>query len=172
MLVVDDNPTSREIFQEMLESFSFDVTLAASGEEGLEEIEKSIGDRTYDLVVMDWKMPGIDGIEASRRIKHDPRLTRVPAIILVTAYGREEIMWQAETAGLDGFLIKPVSPSVMFDTIIQALAKDAPKELRPVDSKGQASGTAEGPRRRPGAARGRQRDQPAGGDGNPYRRGP
>jgi two-component system, sensor histidine kinase and response regulator len=137
-LVVDDNSTSREIFQGMLESFSFDVTLAASGEEGLEEIGKSVGGRPYDLVVMDWKMPGIDGIEASKRIKHDSRLDRVPAIVLVTAYGREEVVWQAEAAGLDGFLIKPVSPSVMFDTIMQAMAKDAPRELRPVDRKEQA----------------------------------
>ncbi len=139
VLVVDDNPTSREIFQEMLESFSFEVTLAASGEEGLEEMEKSVGDRPYDLVVMDWKMPGMDGIEASKRIKQNSRLARIPAIILVTAYGREEIMWQAEAAGLDGFLIKPISPSVMFDTIIQALAKDASKELMPIVTRERSS---------------------------------
>jgi two-component system, sensor histidine kinase and response regulator len=139
VLVVDDNPSSREILEEMLESFSFEVSLAATGEEGLEEIAKSIGARPYDLVVMDWKMPGIDGIEAARRIKHDSRLSRVPAIILVTAYGREEIMMQAEAAGLDGFLVKPVSPSVMFDTIMQALADDIPRELRPPDRKGKES---------------------------------
>jgi two-component system, sensor histidine kinase and response regulator len=138
VLVVDDNATSREIFQGMLESFSFQVTLAASGEEGLEEIEKSIGGRPYDLVVMDWKMPGMDGIEAAKRIKQDSRLPRLPAIVLVTAYGREEVMWQAEATGLDGFLIKPVGPSVMFDTIMQALAKDAPKEFRPIDKRVQA----------------------------------
>nr|WP_320017241.1 response regulator [uncultured Desulfobacter sp.] len=123
-LVVDDNATSREIFQNMLESFSFNVTLAASGEEGLEEIEKSVGGRPYDIVVMDWKLPGIDGIEASKRIKKNSRLTHIPLIILVSAYGREEIMWQAEAAGLDGFLIKPISASVMFDTIMNALGKD------------------------------------------------
>jgi len=123
-LVVDDNATSRQIFQNMLESFSFKVTLVASGEEGLEEIEKSVGGRPYDIVVMDWKLPGIDGIEASRRIKKDSRLTRIPIIILVSAYIREEIMWQADAAGLDGFLIKPINASVMFDTIMNALAKD------------------------------------------------
>ena len=64
-LVVDDNATSREIFREMLESFSFEVTLAASGEEGLAEIAKSFDGRPYDLVIMDWKMPGMDGIKAS-----------------------------------------------------------------------------------------------------------
>ena len=134
-LVVDDNSTSREILQGMLESFSFEVSLAASGEEGLTEFEKSVSSRGYDLVVMDWKMPGIDGIETARRIKHLPGLGRMPRIILVTAYGREEIMRQAEKIGLDGFLIKPVSPSVMFDTIMQAFGKEAPRELRTADVK-------------------------------------
>jgi PAS domain S-box-containing protein len=129
-LVVDDNSTSREILQGTLESFSFEVTLAASGEEGLAEFEKSLSGQGYDLVVMDWKMPGIDGIETARRIKNLQGLRRMPRIILVTAYGREEIMRQAERMGLDGFLIKPVSPSVMFDTIMQAFGHDAPRELR------------------------------------------
>jgi two-component system, sensor histidine kinase and response regulator len=129
-LVVDDNSTSRDILKGMLESFSFEVTLAASGEEGLAEFEKSMSDRGYDLVVMDWKMPGIDGIETARHIKNLPGLSRMPRIIMVTAYGREEIMRQAEKVGLDGFLIKPVSPSVMFDTIMQAFGQEAPRELR------------------------------------------
>jgi two-component system, sensor histidine kinase and response regulator len=143
-LVVDDNPTSREIFQKMLECFTFKVTLAASGEEALEEIEKSIGNQPYDIVVMDWKMPGIDGFEAARRIRQNSRLSRIPVIILVSAYGREEIMWRAEAEGLDAFLIKPISPSVMFDTIMQALAKDAPKEFAPLVRKEQASDLLKG----------------------------
>ncbi len=123
----------------MLKSFSFEVTLASSGEEGLDEIAKSIGGRPYALVVMDWKMPGMDGIETARRIKKDTRLARQPAIILVTAYGREEIMMKAEAAGLNGFLVKPVSPSVMFDTIMQALEKDVPRTARLSDRKGRDS---------------------------------
>jgi two-component system sensor histidine kinase/response regulator len=129
-LVVDDNSTSREILQGMLESFSFEVTLAASGEEGLAEVEKSMSDLDYDLVVMDWKMTGIDGIETAKRIRNLPGLSRIPRIILVTAYGREEIMRQAEKMGLDGFLIKPVSPSVMFDTVMQAFGKESGRPLR------------------------------------------
>jgi two-component system, sensor histidine kinase and response regulator len=134
-LVVDDNPTSRQIFQKMLESFSFEVTLAASGEEALQEIEKTMEGQSFDIVIMDWKMPGMDGIEASRKIKKNSHLPRRPVIILVSAYGREEIIWRAETAGLDGFLIKPISPSVMFDTIINALAKEASGEDQPDDER-------------------------------------
>ncbi len=122
-LVVDDNATSREILQEMLESFGLEVTQAASGPEGLTELEKASSAQPYELVIMDWKMPGMDGLEASRLIKGHSRLTKIPAIIMVTNYGREEIMHQAEKAGLDGFLIKPVSPSVLFDVIMQTFGE-------------------------------------------------
>jgi len=124
VLVVDDNATSREILQDILESFSFEVDLAASGKEALEEIESADDDKPFELVIMDWKMPGMDGIEASRRIKSHQQLTKRPAIILVTAYGREEVMRQADEIGLDGFLLKPVNSSVMFDAIMQALGKE------------------------------------------------
>ena len=142
-LVVDDNLTSREILQGMLESFSFEVTLAASGEEGLTEYEKSIPAGGYDLVVMDWKMPGMDGIETAKRIKNLPGLSRMPRIIMVTAYGREEIMRQAEKMGLDGFLIKPLSPSVMFDTIMQAFGKEAPPQLQTEDENKREAAASE-----------------------------
>jgi two-component system sensor histidine kinase/response regulator len=127
VLVVDDNATSRDIFKEMLESFSFEVTLAVSGPEGLTQLEKASANRPFELVVMDWQMPGMDGIEASRRIKNHRGLSKTPAVILVTAYGREEVMQQAEEVGLEGFLLKPVSPSMLFDAIMQALGKSAPE---------------------------------------------
>jgi two-component system sensor histidine kinase/response regulator len=121
----------------MLKSFSFEVTLASSGEEGLDEMARSIGGTPYALVVMDWKMPGIDGIEAARRIRADARLASPPAIILVTAYGREDVMMKAEAAGLNGFLVKPVSPSVMFDTVMQALSRDVPRTARTADRRSE-----------------------------------
>ncbi len=124
VLVVDDNATSREILQDILESFSFEVLLAASGEDALEEIERADKVSPFELVIMDWKMPGMDGIEASRRIKCHKVLRKIPAIILVTAYGREEVMRQADDIGLDGFLLKPVNSSVLFDAIMQALGKE------------------------------------------------
>jgi len=125
VLVVDDNATSREILQDILESFSFEVYLSASGKEALEEIERADNDKPFELVIMDWKMPGMDGIEASRRIKDHQKLTSIPAIVLVTAYGREEVMRQADEIGLEGFLLKPVNSSVLFDAIMQALGKEA-----------------------------------------------
>jgi polar amino acid transport system substrate-binding protein len=129
-LVVDDNVTSREILRDLLESFSFNVALSASGEEAITEIENADQKAPFKLVVMDWKMPGMDGIETATHIKTHPDLTKIPAIILVTAYSREEVMQKADKAGLDGFLLKPVNPSVLFDAIMQAFGKDVPGTSR------------------------------------------
>jgi PAS domain S-box-containing protein len=124
VLVVDDNSSSRQILKNILESFSFEVVMAASGEEGLTEFENAAKDQPYDLVIMDWQMPGMDGIEASKRIKNHANLDKIPPIIMITGYGREEIMHQAEQLGLDGFLLKPVSPSVLFDAIMHAMGEE------------------------------------------------
>jgi signal transduction histidine kinase/CheY-like chemotaxis protein len=123
VLVVDDSATSREILQDMLESFYFEVTLAASGEDALEEIQKADKDQPFELVIMDWKMPGMDGLQTSGRIKKHQGLSKIPAIILVTAYGREEVRRQAEEIDLEGYLVKPIGPSVLFDAILNAFGE-------------------------------------------------
>jgi len=130
VLVVDDSATSREILKDMLESFTFEVGVAASGPEGIAELEAAGKDDPFELVIMDWKMPDMDGIEASRRVKNHTGLSKIPAIIMVTAYGREEVMQQAEKVGLEGFLLKPVSPSMMFDAIMQAFGEAVPEISR------------------------------------------
>jgi PAS domain S-box-containing protein len=130
VLVVDDNATSRDIFQEMLESFSFEVSMAASGAEGITELENTDENKPIELVIMDWKMPGMDGIEASKLIKRHQSLSKIPAIVLVTAYGREEVMLQTEEVGLEGFLLKPINPSILFDTIMQAFGEAVPEVSR------------------------------------------
>jgi PAS domain S-box-containing protein len=127
VLVVDDNATSRDILQEMLETFSFSVSVAASGAEGITELENADKNKPFELVIMDWKMPGMDGIEASKIIKKHQGLSKIPAIVLVTAYGREEIMLQAEEVRLEGFLLKPINPSTLFDTIMQAFGEAVPE---------------------------------------------
>ena len=120
VLVVDDSISSQEILKNALESMSFDVVTASSGEEALVELERETdNNRPFELVIMDWRMPGMDGIDTSRHIRQNRKLSKTPTIIMVTAYGREEVMKKAEEAGLDGFLIKPVNASVLLDTIME-----------------------------------------------------
>ncbi len=121
VLVVDDNNTSREILQGMLASLGIPANLAASGEEAIDELEAADAEHPYDVVFMDWHMQGMDGIEAARRIQSHPRLSKIPHIILVTAYGREDIIAKAKELALSGFLLKPVTPSLVLDTMHQAL---------------------------------------------------
>ncbi len=133
VLVVDDCDTSRETLQVALESMSFKVTTVASGKEAIAELERCAGDapeKHYQLVLMDWKMPKMNGIETTSRIKADPKLPKAPTVIMVTAYGREEVMKQADAVGMDGFLIKPVSNSTLFDTIMEVFGKSVERKSR------------------------------------------
>ena len=120
VLVVDDNATSREILVDLLNSFSFEVFVAASGYAALALLEQQeeTDERPFDLILMDWQMPGMDGIESAKRIKQELKLANTPTIIMVTAHAREEVVEQAEKVGLDGFLSKPLSPSHLLDTLI------------------------------------------------------
>lgn len=123
-LVVDDNPSAREILGERLTSFTFEVSTADSAKQALRLLRQADAEgRPFKLVLMDWRMPGLNGVDAGKQIKQDGDLKQIPAVILITAYGREEVMRQADAAGLDGFLIKPVSPSTLFDTVIRVLEK-------------------------------------------------
>ncbi len=126
VLVVDDNPVAREIFEGMLSSFQFRVQTVASGEAALRTIEQSPADQPFDLVLMDWHMPGIDGLEAARRIKA-LALPRAPGVVMVSTYGKEDLLALAGDVGIAGVLTKPVNPSSLLDAIMRALGK------RPLD---------------------------------------
>ena len=119
VLVVDDNEVSREIIGEMLRYFHIDVGSAANGAQALATLENE----PYDLVLMDWRMPGMNGDEATRRIRSSAAIVHRPKVVMVTAYGREDVIRLAEQVGVDGFLVKPVSPSTLLDSILSALGR-------------------------------------------------
>ena len=118
VLVVDDNPTSRTILARYLDSFGFHSDQVASGEQALAKLEAA--EPPYDLVLMDWKMPGIDGIETTRRIRADTSIASPPQILMVSAYGREELREAAEDVGIQAYLVKPVNPSTLLDATLEA----------------------------------------------------
>jgi two-component system sensor histidine kinase/response regulator len=121
VLVVDDNDNARAVLHEMLETMQFSVSEASSGRAAVDRVRNAAaGDKPFDLVYLDWRMPGMDGIETARQIKA-LGLGRPPRFIMVTAYGREEMLKEAETVGIADVLIKPISPSTLFDTTMAAL---------------------------------------------------
>jgi CheY-like chemotaxis protein/HPt (histidine-containing phosphotransfer) domain-containing protein len=73
---------------------------------------------------MDWQLPGMNGSEATQRIHADPHISPKPKVIMVTAYGREDVIQSAESAGVDGFLTKPISPSTLLDTLLSTLGRE------------------------------------------------
>ena len=132
VLVVDDNPLAREILCGILESFDFNVTQVPSGPEAIAELNQTVHDTPYQLVLMDWNMPGMSGIETTRIIKKDKNFLHIPSILMVTAYGREGICKQALAAGIDGFLVKPVNNSLLLDSIIGIFSRSGvDKSVRP-----------------------------------------
>ncbi|MEY4766591.1 MAG: hypothetical protein RI907_3264 [Pseudomonadota bacterium] len=122
VLVVDDLPSSREILAAMVADLKMDVRTAGSGAEALLMLERA-SDTPFDVVLMDWRMPGMNGDEVIRRIHGNPAIAHRPKVIMVTAYGREDVMRLTEQAGADGFLVKPAHPSTLLDTILSVLGK-------------------------------------------------
>ncbi|MBF0181536.1 MAG: response regulator [Magnetococcales bacterium] len=122
VLVADDNAVSREILQRSFESFSFQVTCAASGEEALFEMERAIArQESFHMVYLDWQMGELDGIRTAMEIGRRFPQTKIPKIVMVTAYAREDVMLAAKGVGIDAFLTKPINLSVLFETVLSVL---------------------------------------------------
>jgi PAS domain S-box-containing protein len=123
VLVADDNETARQILTGMLEGMAFKVDVASSGPDALRQLADSRARTPIPLVLVDWKMPGTDGFQTIDAIRSDPKKYGDPKVVMITAYGREEVMKRAHAANLDGFLIKPVTQSTLFDAIMAAFGK-------------------------------------------------
>jgi len=122
ILVVDDNAAAREILEEPLSTLASRVDVVSNGKDAIAAIKQQDSIAPYDIIFMDWRMPGMDGLQASRHIKSDETLKSQPAIVLVTAFGREEVREEAERLGLDGFLVKPVTKSMIVDTLVNVFS--------------------------------------------------
>ncbi|MBF0270806.1 MAG: response regulator [Magnetococcales bacterium] len=118
-LVVDDNPMAREIIEQTLMDFSLEVTCVSSGERALQILEQAIRtEHPFGLVILDWKMPGMDGLECARRVRATMPASVQPKIILLTAYDKAQVREEALSSHLDGYLTKPFSHSQLFDAIM------------------------------------------------------
>jgi PAS domain S-box-containing protein len=129
VLVVDDNECAREQMADMARAMSLDAATAADGDSALQAITAADGaDRSFDLVLLDWKMPGIDGVEVARRLAGLALRHKPPAVLMVTAFSRDEARRRASEAAapVAAMLSKPVTPSTLFDACLEVLLPGRP----------------------------------------------
>lgn len=126
VLVVDDNASARAVISQMLKYFGMRVDTCASGEASLQFLHTAAEKADpYHLVLLDWLMPGIDGIETSRRIHAAGDLGEIPAILMITASGYDTINPKMAAAGLAHLLVKPISESSLHDALLEVLLGDS-----------------------------------------------
>lgn len=136
ILVVDDNESAREILESILRSLKFDVTSVSDGFKAIQYLQTAHDEaKPYGLVLMDWMMPGMDGVETIRKMRQHIHLSSTIAFIMITAYSKEELKAQLENIKVDGILIKPVSPSTLLNTILNVLGKEIVQHGRKEDKK-------------------------------------
>jgi PAS domain S-box-containing protein len=126
ILLVEDNTFNQQIALEMLEEVGSSVCLAANGMEALELLRQT----AFDCVLMDVQMPLMDGLEATRRIRADPRLADL-RVLAMTATATSEDRVRCIEAGMDDFISKPIQPALMYQTIANWLPErvdGAPRE--------------------------------------------
>lgn len=134
VLVVDDSAAARETLAAMLRDLGIEADTAASGPEALQVLERAaVQGPAYDMVLTDWRMPGMDGLEVARHINAG-RKRQVPSVLMVTGFSRDEVLQQAEET-VDGILLKPVTESTLHDTMVELLRADddeqVPREAAP-----------------------------------------
>jgi PAS domain S-box-containing protein len=146
VLVVDDNASAREILAGMVHGFGLEVDTASSGPAALAML--AVAERNalpYNLVLMDWRMPGMDGVETVRQMQA-AGLAQVPSVIMVTAFGREEVRAGADEQGiqLPIVLTKPVTPSTLLEALGMMLGKIPAGTSRASQRSGQSASVVSG----------------------------
>lgn len=125
ILIVDDNDTARDVLCDMVTGFGMEAVPASNGAEALAVLRLADREeRAFDIVLSDWRMPEMDGLELAREIRRDRRLVNMPAVLMVTAYGHQLVMAEAAKVNLQGVLLKPVTRSMIFNTVLDVLAQD------------------------------------------------
>jgi two-component system sensor histidine kinase/response regulator len=116
VLLVEDNPVNQQIALELLEDADARVVTAGTGIEALEALERSTEDPPFDVVLMDLQMPGMDGYEATRRIRENPRFATMP-IVAMTAHAMIEERLKCLQCGMNDHISKPIEVGKFFSTL-------------------------------------------------------
>jgi CheY-like chemotaxis protein len=121
-LVVDDSATARAALAEMLAALDVQADTVASGEECLAALARAeLCGRPYGIVLMDYLMPGLDGVETIRRIRGSAREASPPAILMVSVCTRDAVLEREGELPVEAFLHKPVGPALLYHSLLQVL---------------------------------------------------
>ncbi|MCK5680874.1 cache domain-containing protein, partial [bacterium] len=125
VLIVDDNSTWQHVLENLLCTFHIEVTIAHSGQDAIAKLD-SCRNKPFDLILMDWHMPGLDGIETTRLINTSCSSAGgpPPTIIMVSAFRQESIVKMAKDVGIQIFLQKPVNPSLLHDVLHEVFSDE------------------------------------------------
>ena len=134
VLIVDDNEPACRMMQNILNGMHFRTDCAESPAEAFAMIWQAEGSDPYRAVLMDWRMPGMDGVEATWRLRTELNLANIPPVFITTTLGRSEILQQAEKAGAAGVIYKPINKAVLLDALMEALYGRVSPNLKPVDA--------------------------------------
>jgi signal transduction histidine kinase/CheY-like chemotaxis protein len=127
VLVVDDSEAAALVMSDTLSELGFAVDQVHSGERALASLKQADADeRPYDFVMMDWQMPGMDGLETVQAIR-EQQIRTAPLVLMVTAHRRLELVKGAERLGIDHVLSKPVSGSLLVNTMMEIMGQGAPQ---------------------------------------------
>lgn len=126
VLICDDNEVARDVLETYFNDFEYETTLVESGEKAIEVFSQS--PEYFDMLVIDWQLPGKTGIESLREIKKHFKSHKTPKLLMITAFGREDIVLNAKEEGFDEILVKPINQSVLFDTIMNLYGQDVNEE--------------------------------------------
>ncbi|MFA0016033.1 response regulator [Vibrio lentus] len=133
VLVVDDNSSARLIVGDILESLKLTPTLSASVDEALVELHTAdANNKPFDLIISDWKMPKRDGVDLLEALNHGLSLSKDPKIMMLTAYGREELAEAITKRGFEvpSILDKPITSSHLYDSIVSLYGLDSDRVSR------------------------------------------
>jgi signal transduction histidine kinase/DNA-binding response OmpR family regulator/HPt (histidine-containing phosphotransfer) domain-containing protein len=125
VLAADDNAASRQLLQDVFADWGISLDLVASGDEALSAVGGADDvDRPYDLVLLDWKMPGMNGMETVEAMEALPHKAPLPRTLIVTAYGADGLMTADARTKVAGVLTKPIVPRTLLETIVAVFAQD------------------------------------------------
>ena len=134
VLIIDDDPVACEHGRLVLEKIGIAADTALSGEEGIEKVKLRHGRRTpYNLILVDWKMPELDGVETTRLIR--ALVGKESAIIILTAYKWDDILDEAVNAGVDSFIAKPLFAANILEEFESAFRRKNPGTEKKEDKK-------------------------------------